>query len=455
MTVNETFTIKRLILQNQELVKLLEEYKQKKQENINMYSIPMTSVEIKSEECIDRSYPTKEKEEEKLKYDNTKKRKISEADELKWKDIACKRLHELEKIEDKLYVEIDRNKKLGERYEDEVRRCMDSERRKQFLEKRIDDLNKSLNRIYDSSYFRNTNDKLKTSDNHVSLVEAEKKKLQAEIENLQERSVKTANRLKEYENEIERLKKRIGKCTEDDLLIEIDDLSSELDSVRKLKSDLEEDNNILINENKRFKIEIINLEKKIQNISEMKRVFDEKSKIFRDKEIELEKKENMLKEERNKLELDSLFGKDKKEYYEKLIEEKQNEIKEENEKYLNEVKKVNNEMELSVRIEGELRRIKKEKRFLEDRISIFNSWIDKDGKEKDVNLIMELNEQICIYKGMIRCGVCEEGNKEVVLRKCNHTFCSKCINEGIKTRQRRCPLCGDSYGANDIMKFFL
>ncbi|OHS94919.1 hypothetical protein TRFO_38916 [Tritrichomonas foetus] len=42
----------------------------------------------------------------------------------------------------------------------------------------------------------------------------------------------------------------------------------------------------------------------------------------------------------------------------------------------------------------------------------------------------------------------KERRRDVLLKECKHTFCSHCIQEQIKTRNRRCPYCGSNFSPN-------
>lgn len=59
------------------------------------------------------------------------------------------------------------------------------------------------------------------------------------------------------------------------------------------------------------------------------------------------------------------------------------------------------------------------------------------------------------YKAKVICSLCHENDKNTVIKKCGHAFCSKCIDDAIKTRQRRCPSCHTQFGLGDISKLFL
>jgi E3 ubiquitin-protein ligase BRE1 len=67
----------------------------------------------------------------------------------------------------------------------------------------------------------------------------------------------------------------------------------------------------------------------------------------------------------------------------------------------------------------------------------------------------DLQEQLAIYKKLMRCNSCHLRDKNVVLTKCMHVFCKECIDTRLETRQRKCPNCGESFGSNDVRQIYL
>ena len=51
---------------------------------------------------------------------------------------------------------------------------------------------------------------------------------------------------------------------------------------------------------------------------------------------------------------------------------------------------------------------------------------------------------------MLRCFVCRDRFKSVVITKCYHMFCSECMEANLKTRNRKCPACGEKFGQDDV-----
>jgi E3 ubiquitin-protein ligase BRE1 len=62
----------------------------------------------------------------------------------------------------------------------------------------------------------------------------------------------------------------------------------------------------------------------------------------------------------------------------------------------------------------------------------------------------EFKEEIDAYKSMLRCSVCNDRPKGVVIARCYHMFCKECIDVCLENRHRKCPGCGAAFSANDV-----
>jgi len=51
---------------------------------------------------------------------------------------------------------------------------------------------------------------------------------------------------------------------------------------------------------------------------------------------------------------------------------------------------------------------------------------------------------------MLRCSVCNTNFKDVVITRCFHMFCRSCTEKNLANRHRKCPACGDKFGADDV-----
>jgi len=59
------------------------------------------------------------------------------------------------------------------------------------------------------------------------------------------------------------------------------------------------------------------------------------------------------------------------------------------------------------------------------------------------------------YKGMQRCSVCKQRRRKVMLQRCGHTFCDKCIEKTLAARNRKCPSCHVAFSKPDVLPFYL
>lgn len=95
-----------------------------------------------------------------------------------------------------------------------------------------------------------------------------------------------------------------------------------------------------------------------------------------------------------------------------------------------------------------------EKRRLAEELSIANKKLEAYA-ESGVGLVKELEEELGIYKKLMKCNSCHIRDKNAVILKCMHCFCKNCLDIRLETRQRKCPNCGDAFGANDVKQIFL
>lgn len=63
-------------------------------------------------------------------------------------------------------------------------------------------------------------------------------------------------------------------------------------------------------------------------------------------------------------------------------------------------------------------------------------------------------EELEYMRTQLRCNVCHERQKDVIITKCWHIFCSHCIRKNLESRNRKCPGCGTPFGQHDVKQFF-
>eukprot|EP01135_Chromosphaera_perkinsii_P011591 Nk52_evm30s2449 gene=Nk52_evmTU30s2449 len=96
-----------------------------------------------------------------------------------------------------------------------------------------------------------------------------------------------------------------------------------------------------------------------------------------------------------------------------------------------------------------------DKNRIEDELSVVMRRMEKYKKYGNNAADEMLQEQLKTYKEMLHCSVCHTRQKNCVLTKCGHSFCFECIQTRYDTRQRKCPSCGDTFGANDYHQMYL
>ncbi|CAH8484562.1 unnamed protein product [Dicrocoelium dendriticum] len=69
----------------------------------------------------------------------------------------------------------------------------------------------------------------------------------------------------------------------------------------------------------------------------------------------------------------------------------------------------------------------------------------------DEVLLAELQD----YKEQLTCPTCKTNKKDAILSKCFHVFCLNCLKTRYETRNRKCPKCNATFGANDYHRIYL
>ncbi|TVU46597.1 hypothetical protein EJB05_06140 [Eragrostis curvula] len=91
-----------------------------------------------------------------------------------------------------------------------------------------------------------------------------------------------------------------------------------------------------------------------------------------------------------------------------------------------------------------------ERRKLEEQYIEVEKEVMELTSESEETTIQKLQDEIKECKAILKCGVCFDRPKEVVITKCFHLFCSPCIQRNLEIRHRKCPGCGTPFGQNDV-----
>ncbi|URD94822.1 E3 ubiquitin-protein ligase BRE1-like [Musa troglodytarum] len=74
---------------------------------------------------------------------------------------------------------------------------------------------------------------------------------------------------------------------------------------------------------------------------------------------------------------------------------------------------------------------------------------------KGSTVLQKLRQEVKEYRGILKCSICHDRQKEVVITKCFHLFCHQCVQKTIDSRQRKCRTCGLSFGPNDVKSIYI
>ncbi|CAI0420493.1 unnamed protein product [Linum tenue] len=101
-----------------------------------------------------------------------------------------------------------------------------------------------------------------------------------------------------------------------------------------------------------------------------------------------------------------------------------------------------------VRTELENERYERQK--VEEELLELNNQIAELISETSEAAIERLQDEINDCKRILKCSVCSDRPKEVVIVKCYHLFCNPCIQRNLELRHRKCPGCGTAFGQSDV-----
>lgn len=73
---------------------------------------------------------------------------------------------------------------------------------------------------------------------------------------------------------------------------------------------------------------------------------------------------------------------------------------------------------------------------------------------KDLKLQAGEEAEREVLRKMVNCSVCSTRLKDRIITKCNHLFCSACIDVNLSSRHRKCPGCGEKFGVGDVKPFY-
>jgi E3 ubiquitin-protein ligase BRE1 len=263
-----------------------------------------------------------------------------------------------------------------------------------------------------------------------------------------------------YKKEIDRLKLELNKERKNyQILGDLNDVSqkniSELnETIKNLKNKIDE-----LNQNfSRVLNEKTESKQTVSFLTEMKEVLEKKNDAYKEQlenysiyTKKMEKELDMLKTLNNSLE-----------EAKKLNEKDIDILKAKN---IENLKNIDKEKMLKDDLQNKYNDLKNYKKKMTTDYDVLKMKYDELCKSKqydpnslDVDNINKENEVLKLenqkFREMVHCKVCKTEIKNVVITKCFHTFCKKCIDAAIESRKRRCPICRELISQNDVKKIF-
>ncbi|RLN43504.1 E3 ubiquitin-protein ligase BRE1-like 1 isoform X2 [Panicum miliaceum] len=96
------------------------------------------------------------------------------------------------------------------------------------------------------------------------------------------------------------------------------------------------------------------------------------------------------------------------------------------------------------------------KKRIEDDLDLMSSKANSLREKTDNSVVLQkLHHEVKEYRGILKCGICHERQKEVVIARCYHLFCNHCVQKSLGSRQKQCPSCGLSFGVNDVKPIYI
>ncbi|XVF22818.1 hypothetical protein REPUB_Repub12eG0203600 [Reevesia pubescens] len=110
----------------------------------------------------------------------------------------------------------------------------------------------------------------------------------------------------------------------------------------------------------------------------------------------------------------------------------------------------------SVELQIELERERfSEKRIEEESEMVRRKVLRLRAEIEGSSVVQRLQQELREYKEILKCSICLDRPKEVVITKCYHLFCHPCVQKITESRHRKCPVCAASFGANDVKPVYI
>ncbi|OAY62491.1 E3 ubiquitin-protein ligase BRE1-like 1 isoform X2 [Manihot esculenta] len=109
-------------------------------------------------------------------------------------------------------------------------------------------------------------------------------------------------------------------------------------------------------------------------------------------------------------------------------------------------------LELQIELESERfdkRRVEEELEVARRKVSCLQAQIEGSS------IVEKLQQELKEYREIVKCSICLERPKEVVITKCYHLFCNPCVQSIMGSRHRKCPACATTFGSNDVKPVYI
>lgn len=325
---------------------------------------------------------------------------------------------------------LENNKKILETYESKINslnsRISFLEKNNQLYEQNIESLKTQLN---DSSS-QASNEYNKNLENELNFTKDEINQLLREIDLISNNEMSLA---KSNEDLLAKLKEadhlKEGAYNENlNLQFQYEDLKKKYDRLKSQFNEYKENNE------KNFQEFFANLksnEKKNKDYyNELESNFNKLSKEYDSLLLNKKNNEQLLNK---KVELFENLNTINKKSLKKVIQQYDDVIKEK--------KRKRNETDEEL---NEKKKMKKSEENNNDSASDSKKGVESSESQKMLDITLQ----------MLRCSVCKDRFKNVMLTRCHHLFCKDCVNENLKTRLRKCPACGDKFGQDDVINIY-
>ncbi|XP_077236568.1 E3 ubiquitin-protein ligase BRE1-like 1 [Tasmannia lanceolata] len=97
-----------------------------------------------------------------------------------------------------------------------------------------------------------------------------------------------------------------------------------------------------------------------------------------------------------------------------------------------------------------------EKKRIEEQLEVARRKAARLTAHTEGSSVLEKHQQeLREYKEILKCSICHDRQKEVVITKCYHLFCATCVQKTLGSRHRKCPICATSFGPNDVKNVYI